>query len=99
MCKQGKEKQIKLTDGQYKSCDECIQPFVQLLNDNGFQTVASCCGHNKQPTRISLKDKREILIMNYNDAQMVCNLFIPLNPRPREWKFTLRRVLAKLFIK
>lgn len=35
--------------------DPCIAPLVQALNDGGFQTVASCCGHGKWPGIISLE--------------------------------------------
>jgi len=27
--------------------DSCIAPLVQVLNDYGIETVASCCGHGK----------------------------------------------------
>lgn len=27
--------------------DPCIAPLVQTLNDGGFQTIASCCGHGR----------------------------------------------------
>lgn len=91
MCKQGNEKRIKLTDGRIKSCDECLHPLVQCLNDYGLQTTSSCCGHNKQPTRISLKDGREILVVDYDIATWISDLFPPLNPRNKEWKYAIRR--------
>lgn len=99
MCKQGTEKPIKLSDGKIKSCDECIQPIVQLFNDYGLQTTASCCGHKKQNGSIILKDGREILIIeNYDDARMIEGLFPPLQPRPNEWKHTIKRVIARFFL-
>ena len=46
--------------------DECLKPLIKVLNDNGFVTVASCCGHEKQPGNIALSDGRELIIMpNY----------------------------------
>lgn len=100
MCKQGTEKNIKLTDGSRKSCDECIQPLVQALNDFGLQTTASCCGHQKQKSSIILKDGREIFIIEkFEEARMIDALFPPLNPRPKEWKYTLKRKLARLILK
>ena len=27
--------------------DSCIAPLVQMLNDYGIETIASCCGHGK----------------------------------------------------
>ena len=80
MCIQGNEKQIVLTDGRKKSCDECIQPLVQLLNDREMQTVASCCGHGKRPTNIALKSGKEIVIArNYKEGRMIDKLFKPIN--------------------
>ena len=50
--------------------DACIAPLVQALNDGGFQTVASCCGHGKRPGNIALEDGRELLILpNYEEAR------------------------------
>lgn len=95
MCVQGNEIDIKLTDGRIKSCDACIQPIVQLFNDYGMQTMASCCGHGKQNTSIILCDGREVLILrNFEDTRMVDGLFPPLNPRGREWVWTIKRNLA-----
>jgi len=99
MCKQGNEKQIKLTDGTIKSCDECIQSIVQLFNDYGLQTTASCCGHEKQNGSIVLKDGREIMIIKkYKDARMIDLLFPPLQPRKNEWKYALKRKIARLLL-
>jgi len=98
MCEQGTEKEITLTDGRKKSCDECIQPLVQCLNDYGLQTIASCCGHSKRPTLISLKDGREILMLrNFEEARMVDKLFQPLHSDWRWWKrWVVRKVVVFL---
>ena len=99
MCKQGSEKQIKLTDGRMKSCDECIQPIVQLFNDHGIQTTASCCGHSKMPPNIILKDGREIFIIeNFNEARMIEKLFKPLHPRKGEWKYNIIRKVGRFLL-
>ena len=80
MCEQGNEKEIKLTDGTVRSCDECIQPFVQMLNDFGWQTLNSCCGHGKRPTTVILKDGREIHILpNWYEGRIVDGLYPPLH--------------------
>lgn len=42
--------------------DECIAPIVDALNQAGALTVASCCGHGKQPGSIVLRDGRELTI-------------------------------------
>lgn len=28
-------------------CDPCIAPWVRALNDYGYRTLASCCGHGR----------------------------------------------------
>lgn len=101
MCKQGTEKQIKLTDGRIKSCDECIQPLVQVLNNYGLQTTSSCCGHGKQIPTISLADGREIMFaQNWQDARMINGLFPPLHPSPtREWERTIIRKVARWLLR
>lgn len=45
-------------------CDPCIAPLVKALNDGGFSTVASCCGHGHNPTMIGLADDRYLLIVD-----------------------------------
>lgn len=42
--------------------DKCIAPLVRVLNDNGFPTIASCCGHGRRPGNIALGDGRELVI-------------------------------------
>ena len=36
--------------------DPCIAPLVQVLNYGGFQTIASCCGHNRIPGNVIFED-------------------------------------------
>ena len=40
--------------------DSCISDLVQLLNDHGFNTYNSCCGHGLQPAAIVFRDGTEI---------------------------------------
>lgn len=99
MCTQGNEKEIIRADGKRASCDACIHPIMQALNDAGLQTVASCCGHGKQTGNIMLKDGREILIMsNHGESRIVERLFPPLNKRVNEWRYTLRRKIARFVL-
>lgn len=51
--------------------DACIKPVVDALNSAGLETVASCCGHGKAPTIISLKDGRQVVI--YRDYEEAIN--------------------------
>lgn len=59
-----------------KGIDKCIQPFVKALNDAGYETIASCCGHRNLPTRITLKSGEEIFIAkDYETAQKISHSF------------------------
>jgi hypothetical protein len=42
--------------GKVVGVDGCIAPLVKLLNDGGYRTLASCCGHGKQPATVPLID-------------------------------------------
>ena len=79
MCDHGNLVTLHLPTGIDISVDKCIAPIVKILNENGFTTIASCCGHGKQPSRISLIDGREIFIAaNYEIAQAVSKAFPPI---------------------
>jgi len=57
--------------------DEPIRHLVKILNENGYETVASCCGHGKMPGNIALKDGRELFIIaNYDNARYIEKLLI-----------------------
>jgi len=51
-------------DGRVRGIDYCIADIVAALNAANIKTVASCCGHGKMDGRISLEDKRELIIRN-----------------------------------
>jgi len=42
--------------------DTCIAPLIQALNDGGFQTIASCCGHGIRPRIITLTVKKLLVL-------------------------------------
>ena len=42
--------------------DRCIAPLVHALNQGGFITTASCCGHGNRPGNIVLADGSELVI-------------------------------------
>jgi tRNA(Phe) wybutosine-synthesizing methylase Tyw3 len=57
--------------------DEDIRHLVDVLNKNGFDTVASCSGHGKMMGNIALKDGREIMIIeNYDKARKIEQILI-----------------------
>ena len=90
MCKWGNTKVLKLEipkensstrKKKFKNCaiDSCIYDLVKQLNKGGLKTIACCCGHGKQPPRISLRDGRELLIFDYDTATKIGKMFPPIN--------------------
>lgn len=91
MCKWGDTISMELTIPAHLSCtgearrkvidvDRCIAPLVEALNAVGMTTIASCCGHGKQPGSIVLEGGREIRIMpDFESARAVDRLFPPIN--------------------
>jgi hypothetical protein len=57
--------------GRARDIDPCLATIVRALNSAGVETVASCCGHGRQPGSIVLADGRELLIRNY-PGEMRC---------------------------
>ena len=86
MCKQGTIEIIKLhhpTPRGFTTAgvDACIARLIQALNDGGFQTIASCCGHGVQPAVIALEDGRELIVMpDYESSRELDDLWPPINP-------------------
>ncbi len=67
---------ITTTSGKIGCADPCIAELVQALNDAGFETIASCCGHGYRPGNIALKDGREFAIArNWEEARQIDRLF------------------------
>jgi len=79
-CKEcGNKPFVLRINGRSADIDYCIVPIVKALNDAGMFTVASCCGHGKQPGVIILKDRREVFIMpDWESARKVNKLFPPI---------------------
>jgi hypothetical protein len=82
MCKHSLEAaQVRLAkprrDGRtHAPVDPCIADLVQVLNDGGFPTVASCCGHGHRPGVINLADGRELVIMpSFEQARRIDHLW------------------------
>jgi len=79
MCEWGNTKELKLPNGKIVRVDDCIYYLVKILNENYKATIASCCGHGKQPTSIVFADTTEMRIMTYEQARKVDKLFPPIN--------------------
>lgn len=63
-------------DGNKRAIDACLVPLVKALNDAGFATLASCCGHGYRPGIIALADGREVIIApDFDTARKIDNLF------------------------
>lgn len=61
-------------------CDPCIADLVRALNSAGLRTVASCCGHGRRPTIISLADGRELVVArSFEEARKIDALFPTIN--------------------
>lgn len=76
MCQRYNTKTIKSSKGKEFEVDSCIADLVLLLNNNGFKTVASCCGHGIRPGNIALEDGREFFIIpNYKTGREVDKFF------------------------
>lgn len=45
-------------------CDPCLAPLVMALNGAGLRTLASCCGHEHAPSRVTLADGRTVFLVN-----------------------------------
>ena len=60
--------EIQRINGRLYNIDKCIAPIVKALNMCGLETIDSCCGHDRKPGIVSLKDGREIIIAPNNEA-------------------------------
>jgi hypothetical protein len=61
--------------GHRRAIDACLAPLVQALNQAGFGTVASCCGHGKHRGTIALADGRELFILpDFDSARALDDL-------------------------
>ena len=80
MCEWGTTTRInayntKLECERYVGVDSCIADFVQMLNDNDIETVASCCGHGNQPASIILRDDTWLLFLSREQAEEINKKF------------------------
>ena len=57
--------------------DSCIAPLVQMLNDYGIKTTASCCGHGKVEHSGIILDGRNVRVLPRDDGSMRIHLVMP----------------------
>lgn len=72
---------MKTTDKNYKlmlsGVDEEIRDLVDVLNQNGYETIASCSGHGNMMGNIALRDGREIMIIeDYDKSRLIEKILI-----------------------
>ena len=53
------------------SCDPCLLPLIQALNDGGQYTLASCCGHGYRPGTVVLADGRHLFVATGEQAETI----------------------------
>ncbi len=89
MCEWGTTKVIKIWNSKLKEArlvgiDSCIADFILMLNHNGHETIASCCGHGKETPYIILRDNTWVMFLDRETALKICNQFPPINDNPQE---------------
>ncbi len=46
---------------RYKTCntriDRCIKPLIEWLIQQGYHPISSCCGHEKYPLTVIIREK------------------------------------------
>lgn len=67
---------VTLANGNTAGVDSSIADLVQVLNNNGYPTKASCSGHGFRPASIILSDGRELHIArNFEEGRLIDSLF------------------------
>jgi hypothetical protein len=56
--------------------DECIAELIKVLNNNGFKTLGSCCGHGLYPLTIIVEPWNHLICPNAK-LELGCNKYIP----------------------
>lgn len=64
-CVNGKRKVIMELDGRAIEIDSCLAPFIKLLNEGPYKTIASCCGHGRTDGFILYHDGNPGEMENY----------------------------------
>ena len=83
MCKWGTDTEVSLcvpTPVQGRTMvkiDSCIAPLVQMLNDYGVETTASCCGHGKVKASSIVLSSKSIRLLSREDGSLRAHLVFP----------------------
>lgn len=57
--------------------DSCLAPLVQMLNDYGIETIASCCGHGKVRESSIIIDAKHISLRPLDNGSYRAHLIMP----------------------
>ena len=88
-------------------CDPCLAPIVKALdesdlptvpsrhNPDGIRTVASCCGHGKQPASVNLADGREVFVADPEWAETIWEAIAERRDGPERCRERLAGVKAE----
>ena len=71
MCDFSKREAAMVTVRPNVHCDPCLVPLVRALYESGFPTVASCCGHGRQPADVALADDRQVFLAEPEWAETI----------------------------
>lgn len=63
--------------------DKCLVDEIKKLNESGFQTVSSCCGHELTNGSITLKNPADELVDRWNYTSIGKNSVIPKSKMPK----------------
>ena len=77
MCKWGTDRNVNLCVPTPIKVDACIAPLVQMLNDYGVQTIASCCGHGKTEESRILLSAKSLKLLPLDDGSFRAHLVFP----------------------
>jgi hypothetical protein len=65
-------------------CDPCLVPLIKALNDGGILTIASCCGHGKNPGTIALTDGRWLVILpDFKSGRLTDRVRAAIDPKEK----------------
>lgn len=50
--------------------DPCLIEEIQVLKDSGFNSISSCCGHNKYSPTVVIRDELNLCYELYTGIQL-----------------------------
>jgi len=61
MCGKRRSDTVKTGDGKIRRIDECMAFCIHVLNENGIETLGSCCGHGKYKPSVIIRHNGSIM--------------------------------------